>query len=197
MTTEPRTSRPDAISGTGGPPRLDPTTEEDWDDATRELLDAVGRLNIFTTLAHHPKLLKRWLVFGAHVLAKSTLDPRERELLILRVGWRCGSDYEFGQHTLIGQRDGLTEDEIRRIASEAPDGWSADDLALLAAADELVADQRIGDDTWVALERRLSTEQIIDLVFAVGQYVLTCMALNSFGVQREPGVPGFPDGARS
>jgi hypothetical protein len=33
----------------------------------------------------------------------------------------------------------------------------------------------------------------MDLVFTVGQYVMTCMALKTFGVQREPGVPGLPD----
>ena len=37
-----------------------------------------------------------------------------------------------------------------------------------------------------------STQQVMDLVFAVGQYQLVSMALRSFGVQREPGVPGFP-----
>ena len=53
------------------------------------LLGEQRPLNIFATLAHHPKLLKRWLVFGNHVLAKSTLPARDRELLILRTGWRC------------------------------------------------------------------------------------------------------------
>lgn len=175
-------------------PRIEPTTEQDWDEETLRLLDGVGRLNIFTTLAHHPKLLKRWLVFGAHVLAKSTLPPRERELLILRVGWRCGSEYEFGQHTLIGAHEGLTPDEIRRLATAGTKGWSTDDATLVVAADELVADQRLGDATWAALSSTWSTEQVMDLVFAVGQYVLTCMALNSFEVQRDAGVPGFPDG---
>ena len=48
-------------------------------------------LNIYAALAHHPDLLRRWLVFAAHVLAKSTLDPRVRELLILRTGSAVGS----------------------------------------------------------------------------------------------------------
>lgn len=175
--------------------RIEPTTEQDWDDDTRVLLDRVGRLNIFTTLAHHPKLLKRWLVFGGHVLSKSTLPPRERELVILRVGWRCGSVYEFGQHTIIGTREGLTLDEVRRLTTPVEDGaWSDGDAALLAAVDELVDDHRISDATWSLLEGRWSTQQLMDLVFAVGQYVLTCMALNTFGVRLDDGVPGFPDG---
>jgi len=173
-------------------PRLAPTTEQDWDDETRGLLDAVGRLNIFTTLAHHPKLLKRWLVFGGHVLAKSTLPARERELVILRVGWRCGSPYEFGQHTLIGRREGVTDEEVRRLTVDGVEGWAPRDAVLLAAVDELVAEHRLSDATWEALVADWSTQQVMDLVFAVGQYVLTCMALNSFGVELDEGVPGFP-----
>lgn len=173
-------------------PRLELTTEADWDDETRSLLDAVGQLNIFRSLAHHPKLLKRWLVFGGHVLNKSTLPARERELVILRVGWRCGSEYEFGQHTLIGLREGVTDDEVRRLTVEPLDGWSARDAAILSAADELVADHRISDATWEQLRSDWSTQQVLDLVFTVGQYTLTCMALNSFDVPLDEGVPGFP-----
>jgi len=172
--------------------RLAPTTEEDWDDETRSTLDALGRLNIFRVLAHHPKLLKRWLVFGGHVLNKSTLPARERELVILRVGWRCGSEYEFGQHTLIGRREGVTDDEVARLTVDALDGWSPRDAALLAATDELLAEHRVSDATWEALTADWSTQQVMDLVFTVGQYSLTCMALNTFDVALDPGVPGFP-----
>jgi hypothetical protein len=77
-------------------PRVAPVPREQWDDEVREILAASqmgGRvLNIFQTLAHHPKLMKRWLVFGNHVLFKSTLSPRERELLILRTGWNCRAE---------------------------------------------------------------------------------------------------------
>jgi alkylhydroperoxidase family enzyme len=180
-------------AGTGITPRVPPTTPSDWDEETRAIVESLGGMNIFATLAHHPKLLKRWLVFGGHVLAKSTLVPRERELLILRVGWRCGSPYEFGQHTVIGRREGLTDDEIRRVTEgPAAPGWSEEDALLLRAADELIDDHRLGDATWDGLSARYDTQQVMDLVFAVGQYVLTCMALNSFGVQIDDGMPGFP-----
>ena len=71
-------------------------------------------LNIFGTLAHHPALLRRWLVFATHVLAKNSLTPRDRELLILRTGWRCDSQYEFSQHALIALRCDITDDEVQR-----------------------------------------------------------------------------------
>ena len=174
-------------------PRLAPTTAADWDEETTALMAATGGLNIFATLAHHPKLLKRWLVFGGHVLAKSTLPPRQRELVILRTGWRCGSEYEFGQHTVIGRDSGLDDADIVRLTGPVDaDGWSTEDALLARAVDELVDDHCLSDGTWAALVASWSTQQIMDLVFTVGQYQLVSTALRTFGVQREPGVPGFP-----
>jgi alkylhydroperoxidase family enzyme len=148
-----------------------------------------GTLNIFATLQHHPDLLRRWLVFGAHVLSKSTLSPRVRELLILRTGWLCRAPYEWGQHVTIARREGITDDEIARIA-HGPDaaGWDAVEATLLRAADELHADQCIGDDTWRVLSQSFDDQQLLDIVFTVGQYTLVSMALNSCAVERDDGV---------
>jgi len=184
-------------------PRVAPLADDEMDDETRALLGATSSdirrgpiLNIFRTLAHHPKLLKRWMVFGAHVLAKSTLPPRERELAILRIGWRCGSEYEWGQHVAIGRATGLSDEEIRRVAKgpEAP-GWNPFDAAILRAVDELHDDSFLSDASWNALTAHWSTEQLIDLIFAVGQYTLVSMALNSLGVQLDAGVEGFGETA--
>jgi alkylhydroperoxidase family enzyme len=179
-------------------PRLDPLPEAEWDEEVRQLMAGAttgvgGRpLHIFTTFAHHPKLLKRWLVFGSHVLGKSTLPPRDRELAILRIGWLCRAEYEWGQHVLIARAVGVTDAEIERVAAgpDAP-GWDAGDAALLRAVDELRADAFVSDATYEALARRYDVRQLLDLVFAVGQYQLVSMALNTFGVQLDPGVPGF------
>jgi 4-carboxymuconolactone decarboxylase len=178
-------------------PRVEPIPESEWSDAVREVLPrsaSPGRvLNIFATLARHPKLLKRWMVFGNHVLGKSTLPPRDREILILRIGWLCRSEYEWGQHAIIGRRVGLTDADMRRIIEgpSAP-GWDPFEAALLKAADELRADAMIGDATWSALSARYDVPQLLDLVFTVGQYTLVSMALNTLGVQRDVGIEGFP-----
>src|SRR5258706_1519149 len=137
-------------------PRVAPLLQAEWDEETREVLaplSGFGRvLNIFGTLAHHPKLLKRWLVFGNHVLGKSTVPAREREILILRIGWLCQAEYEWGQHAAIGRQTGLTDEEIRRIArGPAAPGWSEFDATLLRAADELHGDACLSDATWKAL----------------------------------------------
>jgi alkylhydroperoxidase family enzyme len=181
-----------------GPPRLAPLPESAWSDDARALLERLrpgGQgpvLHIFATLARHPDLLKRWLVFGTHVLVQSTLPAREREILILRTGWRCRSEYEWAQHRVIGRAAGLTDAEIERIA-EGPGaaGWSDLDASLLRAADELHDDQCLTDATWRALGEHYDERQLLDLIFSVGQYTLVSMLLNSVRVPLDPGLEGF------
>ena len=174
-------------------PRIAPIDEADLPEEARVSVGDGPTLNIFRTLAHHPKLMKRWLVFGNHVLGKSTLPPREREIVILRIGWLCGSAYEWGQHVVIGKTTGLDDDDVLRIAKGAEaEGWSDLERALLQATDELHANAFIQDETWNALTEHYDTQQMMDLVFAIGQYQLVSMALNSFGVQPEAGLPPLP-----
>lgn len=178
-------------------PRIQPLEEPDWDDELRGRLDPHGNpdgvLNVMKTMARYKKLFTRWQVFANHVLFKSSMPTREKEILILRIGWLCRSEYEWGQHTLIGKDAGLTDEEIERIAKgpDAP-GWSDVDRLLLVATDELHADAFMSDETWNALSEHFGVEQMMDIVFAVGQYNLVSMALNTFGVQLDEGVSGFP-----
>jgi len=179
-------------------PRVPPLQDEDAHGEGKELLVGAAKrgpvLNVTRTLAQYPKLSRDWGRFARHVITETTLPPRERELLILRTGWNCQSGYEFGQHRRMGREAGLTDAEIARVI-EGPDAaeWDPLDATLLRAADELHADAFVSDETWAALAERYSQEQLMDVVFAVGQYRLVSMALNSFGVQLEPGTPGFPE----
>jgi 4-carboxymuconolactone decarboxylase len=177
-------------------PRIPPLPETEWNDETRELLEGLRRdghvYNIFTTLARHPQLLKRWLVFAGHVLSKSSLPAREREIAILRMGWLCRAEYEFGHHVAIGKQVGLIDEDIKRI-KEGPEAAGLDpfESTLIRAVDELHANTFIGEATWKALTKRYSTEQLLDFLFAAGQYKLVSMVLNSVGVQLEEGFEGF------
>jgi 4-carboxymuconolactone decarboxylase len=174
-------------------PRIAPLPVDHWQAESRTILNADapgdGALNIFATLAHHPKLMKRWLVFGNHILGKSTLSARDRELLILRTGWNCRAPYEWGQHVAIARATGITDAEIAQI-SVGPDdaAWSAQDADLLRAADELHLDACVSEDTWKALSARFDEQQMLDAIFTVGQYHLVSMALNSCRVVRDDGV---------
>jgi 4-carboxymuconolactone decarboxylase len=151
-----------------------------------------GRIfNIFKVLAHHPKLVKRWTPFAGHILGKQTLPFRDRELLILRIGWLNQAEYEFAQHELIAKKGGLSDADIARL-KEGPKaaGWSEKEEALLQVADDLFDNSVVSDETWATMSKHYSTEQLMDAVFTVGQYNLVSWALNSFGVPLDDFLPG-------
>jgi alkylhydroperoxidase family enzyme len=178
-------------------PRIAPLTEAEWTSEQRKLLQPFyeeGKTyNVLGTMAQHWDAAQKFLGWAYHVMGgTSTLPPRDRELLILRTGWLCQSEYEWGQHVLFAKAAGLTETEIARIKEGADAvGWSPFDANLLRAANELHKDAFISDQTWTALSERYNTKQLMDVVFAVGQYQLVSMSLNTFGVQLDKGVKGF------
>ena len=170
-------------------PRIPPLDPDKLQGEQKEVVNRAsgGRpLNIFLTLGRYPKLLKRYGVFGTHVLRKSSLTPRDREMVILRIGHLCNSGYEFHQHTRIGKEAGLTDEEIEAL-KQGPDAsvWSETDKVLLTATDELHADYFISDTTWEKLSANWSEDQIMDIIFAAGSYVMVSMALNTLGIQIE------------
>ncbi|MFX0200927.1 MAG: carboxymuconolactone decarboxylase family protein [Candidatus Hodarchaeota archaeon] len=183
-------------------PRLAPLTEAQWNEEQTKLLvpyktEDGNILNVGTTLARHPKLFERFMTFAMYILQGQTLPDRDREILILRIGWLCQAEYEFGHHTLMGKTAGLTDEEILRITKGPDDpGWSVFDAALVRAVDELYCDAIISDATWKVLSERYNENQLMDVIFTVGDYNLVSWALNSFGVQLEKGVPGFPEGSK-
>jgi O-6-methylguanine DNA methyltransferase len=151
-------------------------------------------LNIFGVLGNHPDMLRRWLVFAAHVLSKNTLTARDRELLILRTGWNCRSRYEWGQHVEIALRCDISAAEIKAVKKGASAStWSPIDKLLLTAADELHNEYALSDATWRALTKHYSNEQVLDLIATVGNYHLVAMFLNSTKVPIDAGIPDDPD----
>jgi alkylhydroperoxidase family enzyme len=182
-------------------PRLPPLAPRQWPPEMRGALGALtpphprhplperrddrpqGR-NILGLLAHHPALARAYHTFNGHVLFATTLSPRQRELLVLRVAARRAAEYEWLQHKVVGADVGLSAEEIERttVGPDA-DGWSPLDAALVRAADELVDDARVRDDTYAALSAELDGQQLLDLVFTVGAYDALAMAMRTFDLE--------------
>ncbi len=173
-----------------GPPRIEPLPREDWDELllallSRSLGGAERPLNIFTTLARHPELFRRWLGFGGALLA-GKLSARQRELVILRTAHHCGSAYEWAQHVSLAKAAGVADQEIEALRGAiSPGDWEASDLLMLRAADELDSQGTISDPTWEALAERLDDASLIELVMLVGQYRLVAMTIRTLRIQLE------------
>jgi glucose dehydrogenase/alkylhydroperoxidase family enzyme len=185
---------PQAQSGAFSPrltrPRIAPVPEQERNEAQRRMLASRPDFNIYKTLARHPELYSRWSELGRFLLNGSSLPARHREMLMLRMGWLCQSEYEWAQHARIATSSaGMTDQEIHRIAEgQKAAGWTDFERALLSMVDELRYNAMVSDATWSALRTEYSDQQMMEALFTAAQYQLVSMALNSLGVQLDPGL---------
>jgi 4-carboxymuconolactone decarboxylase len=190
-------------------PRIPPRPAADWDDKVYEALSVLrppspagkrpprpkgpAPSNLLRTFLWHPELAKAFLIFNNHVF-HSTLSDRARELVTVRVAWLRRAEYEYAQHVQLARVAGMSEPEIDAIR-EGPDApvWDPLDAALLRSADEMIGDRNVSDETWALLEEHLDRQQLMDLVFTVGAYDMLAMAFDTFGLELDSGLSGFPE----
>ena len=72
----------------------------------------LGVLNVFRAMLQSPGAAAAVSNLLTQLLFRNTLDSRLRELVILRTGWRCASEYEFCQHVQVARRLKMSEQEI-------------------------------------------------------------------------------------
>ncbi|MBV1876913.1 MAG: carboxymuconolactone decarboxylase family protein [Pseudomonadales bacterium] len=178
-------------------PRITPLPESEW-SADQENIGAPLKkqygfvFNVLATLMRNMPLLTKWNHLAGHIMGTSSVAPRLREMAIMRVGLLTDCEYEWGQHVLMSASAGLTPTDHSRIKTgPAAEGWNDVERIVLQVTDELIETTMISDETWSLASEQFNEQQITDLIFTVGQYNMLAMALNSLGVQREPGVPGF------
>lgn len=177
-----------------GPPRVPP--REDIPPDVLELLSKVSQgrpvHGVFRTLAHSPTVAKRLSLLVGALFAKCSVAPREREVVVLRMAWRCGSVYEFGEHTKIGLDAGLSDDEIRALTADEFAGLNEADAALVALVDELYDANAVSSRTWGRLSASWSQQQLVDYLVIAGFYWMMAGVLNGVRVSPEAGSPGWP-----
>ena len=178
-------------------PRIPRCPPEDWTDDHREVNAFWGepnsweegsKTNIISTMANHPPLGKIYNKWGKYFLTENTLTTRQLEIIILRVSWLSKSEYEWHNHVGYGVNAGLTLEDIAAIRDFPAGGsWTEEEAAMMQACDDLVSNNIISDATWGVLTKTLNRQQIMDMTFTIGHYVMTGWAIASFGVGIEGG----------
>jgi len=181
---------------TGKDPRIPPLDPKEWTPEQRKRFDPNGTgqraANVFVTFVRNPPGDRLRGGVTGHILNSTTLAVRQRELLLMRIGVLCRSEYEWAAHSRLGRRAGMTDADVDRIVA-GPDSASGDpiEVAMLRATDELYRDDVISESTWATLARTLNTKQLLDLLVAVGGYRGVSMAINSAGVQLDANMTDF------
>lgn len=181
-------------------PRLTPVPFAEWDEETRSTLlshlrrpelylsgarDAPPMPVVLEVFAHHVALSEPFLAF-TEVMAsdQSKLEPRLRELAILRVAWRTRSGYEWSQHRRMGGDEGLTDAQLAAVA-DGPSSpvWTPTERVVVAAADEMIEHFAVSDETWAVLASSFEPAPLFELLFVIGGYLCLAAVLNSIGLR--------------
>ena len=179
--------------------RLPPVNAAELTEEQADALSPFGDLsrmpNVLGAYARHPRALKAYHVWARfHNEPDNALAMRETELVMIRAMWRIGAEYPFTRHKPIGQKFGLTAEEVEALKKpvDAHD-WSAPDRALVEAADALTQSFNIPDRIWLDLTAHFNELQIIEAILACGHYCATGMFLNAAGIELDASIEEDPD----
>lgn len=180
-------------------PRFGPMTYAQADDETKRVYREMNHPNqdnvIFGTFMRNPTLHQLHSPFVAYMKTSTCLPVRHREIAILRNAWRCGADYQWEMHTMIGRECGLTDEEIERVSrGPGAPGWTLEEAAVLQAVDELHDTCRVDDRTWDSLASQYDECQLVEFLVLVGNYRTIAYVMNGVGIRPpsgdSPNLPG-------
>jgi alkylhydroperoxidase family enzyme len=157
--------------------------------------DYMAELSIFQVLLNHPPLARALNDLLATMLWHGALDPRLRELAIMRIGWLTACDYEWTQHWRVACGLGVPADDLLAVRDWSGHvGFGGPERAVLAATDDVVRDGAVDAQTWTACERELGADSavLIELVTTIGAWRMIASILHSLEVPLEEGVSSWP-----
>jgi alkylhydroperoxidase family enzyme len=161
---------------------------------TLGLHEPLARLNIFRTLFHRPKTAKAISDLLLSLLFDAELEHRLRELVIMRIGWVTGCNYEWTQHWPLAQElFGCSREELLAVREwHAMECFDERDRAVLTATDELLETGDLCDQSWTRCEAALGRDASLDLVAAVATWQLISKLARGLRIPLETGVASWP-----
>lgn len=173
------------------PLRTSKDTTDDVSRLLRRLEERGTDLNVMRAMANCEAAFRNFLRLGNSLLQHSKLDPRWRELAIMRVAWRNGSEYEWGQHVSIARAAGLSDPEIEAVkAWETSDIFNEQARVVLQFTDEVDSLSQV-TESFPEVSSFLSSDEIAELTLSVGFWSMVARFLVALQIELEPGTPGF------
>jgi alkylhydroperoxidase family enzyme len=157
--------------------------------------DNLAGINVFRAMLQNPPAASRVANFLTTMLFEGKLDQRIRELVILRIGWRLKSEYEFCQHVAVAKRIKMSEQDILGVRDpDACTSYNELDRAVIRMTDELIERAEISPATRAIISRSFTPEQMVELLLAVGNWTMFAIFLKNAEIPLDAGVPSWPEG---
>jgi len=163
--------------------------------AANGISEQMAPLSVFRVLLRHPGLAKELAsTLNTLLFDGNKLDARLRELIIMRIGWKTASLYEWTQHWRVARMLDISEEDILAVRDWQASSILSDlDKAVMKATDETLDQGMISDATWAELAKGIKApEELIELVVAIGNWSLFSQLLKSLKIPLEDGVDDWP-----
>lgn len=164
-----------------------------------EYRSAMSDAHITRTLANSPAVAFQSGRVARYIRNETRVAPRLRELALIQVGYSAPNAYEYVHHIEIGLASGVSEADIDALAAEAAGKTTGLDpltRAVLSAAREMTLSGKLADDTFATLRGALGNRDLVDLLFAIANYIGISRLLSALEVeiedQYQPVLARFP-----
>ena len=151
---------------------------------TQEQKEQFDRLpiNLTRMLLHCPvEMVKSFLDFGLS-FRKGNLEPKIRELVILRVATLRGSSYELMHHLPAAKMAGWSEIEIITITSVQPAGLEEKYSVMIQFVDDCSKLGKASDSIFEKASKVFSAHEIAEVTLLAGFYEMLACFLETMGV---------------
>ena len=153
---------------------------------------------IWTMLLARPKYAMALYSVLTDLLFRNTLPVRLRELLIMRIGWATGAEFEWAQHWDVAARAGVDPDDVLAVRDwRSSDRFAAADRAALAAADEIVTAGEISDSGWTVLREHFGEAELLELVGVLATWHYVSVLVRTLRVPLDEGMTAWPPDGRA
>jgi alkylhydroperoxidase family enzyme len=151
-------------------------------------------------LASHPALQRYVKCFLETFLVDGLLDPRLRELVILRIAWLCDQPFEWASHVRIAHRLNVPDADVLAVrVGPTASRFGPTEQALLTAADEVVDLGLITEPTHERCRAALGGSDTLTLELlhlAAGYRMMATVLSTSRPSLADAGLPLWPPDGR-
>ena len=133
----------------------------------------------FVPLLRSPEVMLRAKAMGDYLRFKSVLPPRLSEFAILITARQWTQQFEWGVHSTIAVKAGLSPEIVKAVAEGArPAGMSEEETIVYDFCTELHHNKSVSDATYARALAKFKEQGIIDLVGINGYYTFLSMVMN-------------------
>lgn len=145
-------------------------------------------LVLYQVLLNSPPVAEGWLTLLTAIRQQTHLEPRLRELIILRVAMLNGARYEFDVHAPIARDGGLPQEAIDGLAHGEVSGLLTEtERDVVGFTDALTRDCQVPDDLYSRVARSFDERQMLEITATVASYNMVSRLLNALRIDQEPG----------